>query len=227
MFDAGVKSFVKNILLGGKVPIVYFSHRVEFQARGLPHIHGVCWIDKGFLSERGINGDLMDNEEAAVILADELVSCHLPDLEEKPLGDIVRQVQIHKHTKSCKKYNGICRYGFAKLPCPKTLIAKPIEVIYPDMDEKDRKSLKAKAEKVLGLAKKLMNEEGFNDKMSHKDFCKILGVSEEEYIKYMEISQQGEILILKRICNEGFVNNYIQPRDAYSLECKHGLATNG
>ena len=42
-FDARVKSFVKNILMGGgkdKVPIKYWSYRVEFQARGMPHIHG-------------------------------------------------------------------------------------------------------------------------------------------------------------------------------------------
>ena len=43
LFDARVKSFIRNILLGNgqdKVPIEYFSYRVEFQARGLPHIHG-------------------------------------------------------------------------------------------------------------------------------------------------------------------------------------------
>ena len=49
LFDARVKSFMKNILLGrgeGKVAIAQYSYRVEFQARGLPHIHGVCWIEK-------------------------------------------------------------------------------------------------------------------------------------------------------------------------------------
>ena len=43
LFDARVKSFIRNILLGcgqDKVPISHFSYRVEFQARGLPHIHG-------------------------------------------------------------------------------------------------------------------------------------------------------------------------------------------
>ena len=43
MFNARVDSFIKNILLGSgpnKVPISRYSYRVEFQARGLPHIHG-------------------------------------------------------------------------------------------------------------------------------------------------------------------------------------------
>ena len=38
LFDARVKSFVKNILMGGgkdKVPFQYYSYRVEFQARGM------------------------------------------------------------------------------------------------------------------------------------------------------------------------------------------------
>ena len=64
LFDARVKSFVKNILMGSgknKVPIAYFSYRVEFQARGMPHIHGVAWIKKGWLEERGIFGYLSDH----------------------------------------------------------------------------------------------------------------------------------------------------------------------
>ena len=43
MFNARVDTFIKNILLGSgvnKVPISCYSYRVEFQARGLPHIHG-------------------------------------------------------------------------------------------------------------------------------------------------------------------------------------------
>ena len=114
LFDARVKSFVKNILLGrgnGKVTISHYSYRVEFQARGLPHIHGVCWIEKEELLRRGITGDLSENDEAAVKLADDLVTCKLPQNDDE-LKKIVSDVQIHKHTKSCLKYNGICRYGF-------------------------------------------------------------------------------------------------------------------
>lgn len=43
LFNARVEAFIKNILLGkGKdqIPMSFFSYRVEFQARGLPHIHG-------------------------------------------------------------------------------------------------------------------------------------------------------------------------------------------
>ena len=48
-FDARVKSFITNILMGhgdDKVPFEHYSYHVEFQARGMPHIHGVAWINK-------------------------------------------------------------------------------------------------------------------------------------------------------------------------------------
>lgn len=43
LFNARVNAFIKHILMGcgkGQVPMSFFSYRVEFQARGLPHIHG-------------------------------------------------------------------------------------------------------------------------------------------------------------------------------------------
>ena len=49
LFDARVKSFIKNILMGpgkDKISFKYYSYRVEFQARGMPHIHGTVNIFK-------------------------------------------------------------------------------------------------------------------------------------------------------------------------------------
>ena len=43
------------------------------------------------------------------------------------LKDIVEQVQIHHHTKSCYKKGKGCRYGFPKLPSNRTIIAQPIQ----------------------------------------------------------------------------------------------------
>ena len=110
IFDARVKSFVKNILMGkgqDKIPFSYYSYRVEFQARGMPHIHGVLWIDKEWLNDFGIAGYLTDQPHLAVKLADQLLSCEIPDDEN--IAEKVTQVQKHRHTKSCLKYNGTCR----------------------------------------------------------------------------------------------------------------------
>ena len=147
LFDARVKSLIKNTLMGtgkGKIPIAYFSYRVEFQARGMPHIHGVAWIEKSWLEERGITGYLSDQIDKAVELASELISCQVP--EGTKLGRIVSEVQKHGHTKSCLKYNGSCRFGFPKLPCPKTLMAEPLP---EDMSEDEKSDLLKKASETL------------------------------------------------------------------------------
>ena len=216
LFDARVKSFIKNILLGrgeGKVAIANYSYRVEFQARGLPHIHGVCWIEKKELIHRQIFGDLMDNEEEALKLADELISCALPE-DEPELRTIVSQVQKHKHTPSCLKYDGVCRYGFPKLPSPRTVLSKPLD---PEMEEKERNEKKAKASKILGKAKKLLNDleakkllndPSLDENMTLEEFYASIGTTEDEYVEALQISERGKVLVLKRKINERMINNY-------------------
>ena len=59
---------------------------------GLPHIHGVAWIDPEWLSEFGIFGKLADQPEKTAELADILVSCSVTTDDEK-LNDNVKLVQ--------------------------------------------------------------------------------------------------------------------------------------
>ena len=211
LFDARVKSFIKNILLGrgkDKVEISHYSYRVEFQARGQPHIHGVSWIAKHELESRGIEGELMDNETAALKLVDELVTCSLPD-DNDNLRQIVKEVQKHKDTPSCLKYNGFCRYGFPRLPSARTLLARPLEETHPEMSEEDRKALKDRATEVLERAKKLLSDDNFNEEMSLKDFITEIGAKDQtEYETFLSISERGKVLILKRTCKERNINNY-------------------
>ena len=86
IFDERVKSFVRNILMGNgknQVPLRYYSYRVEFQARGMPHIHGVAWIDNDYLvNDCGIQGFLSNKDcgDAVAQLADKLISCKFPEV---------------------------------------------------------------------------------------------------------------------------------------------------
>ena len=150
----------------------------------------------------------MENEAEAVKLADELISCRLPDKTEEPLFDIVNQSQRHKHTKSCLKYNGHCRYGFPKLPSPKTIVAKPLELTHPNMKEAEKDELKARVTEVLGAAKKLLEDPNFDENMSIEQFCTEIKTNVNEYLKLLSISNRGKVLILKRQCNERYLNNY-------------------
>ena len=75
-------------------------------------------------------------EEDVANLADELITCKLPEDETSTLYSIVSTVQKHDHTKSCLKKHGKCRYGFPKLPSDRTLLAKPLPDDLPDRQTK-------------------------------------------------------------------------------------------
>ena len=164
------------------------------------------------MAEKKIFGDLLDNIKEAVKLADDLISCRLPNIEEKPLYDIVNEVQRHKHTKSCLKYNGNCRYGFPKLPSPETLVAQPIDTLYPEKDEKWKTKMKERALEVLGAARKLLDDPNFDENMTLDDFYKAIPcankTNKKEYLDLLKITERGKVLILKRECKERYINNY-------------------
>ena len=46
-FDNRVKEFMKHIVMAKENPMntKLFNYRVEFQARGAAHVHGVLWMD--------------------------------------------------------------------------------------------------------------------------------------------------------------------------------------
>ena len=206
MFDSRVKSFVKNILMGkglDKVPFRYYSYRVEFQARGMPHIHGVAWIEKEWLDSHQIPHNISDNPEKALILAEKLISCDIPEAND--MKKIVSEVQQHNHTKSCMKYNGTCRYGFPRLPSPKNLIAKPLS---KEMPQKEKESIKSKASETLTKAKNFIQSSDFDRNMSFENFLKKIEVKEEDYMKSLSISSTGSVLVLKRALNDVYTNNY-------------------
>ena len=206
LFDARVKSFIKNILMGrgkGKINLAYYSYRVEFQARGMPHIHGVAWIEEDELAKREITGYLCDQPRKTEELAVELISCELPESDEE-LRSIVSEVQRHKHTKSCRKYTGSCRYGFPKLPSPKTFMTEPIK----DMDDKEKEELIKKATETLKHAKEMLDDPECKDEMSFEEFLIKLGVEEDVYLRYISIIHKSRTLVLKRKVSERFINNY-------------------
>ena len=209
LFDARVKSFIKNILMAGgndKVPFKYFSYRVEFQARGMPHIHGVAWISPEYLHKNKLNGHLCDLDENKLIdLVESLVTCEIPENDEN-LKNLV-QSQMHGHTGSCLKYNGKCRYGFPKLPSEKTIVAQPLP---ETLDKEERKKMLEDAKNTLTKAMDLLNSPDLDENMSLEDFVKTINpeLSKEEYMRHISITERGKTVILKRTLKERMANNY-------------------
>ena len=133
-FDHRVKMFMKNIVMGDNNPmnVQYFNYRIEFQARGAGHTHGVLWLDLGAV-ERDLEGNKIyhiNNQGISVpklifpgvkeamtkikndeILTDEDVENLVKfvdtfvtvNLDDQDVKGIVNEVNTHHHTKACRK----------------------------------------------------------------------------------------------------------------------------
>ena len=84
IFDKRVKDFHTEVLK--KKGICYYVYRVEFQMRGLPHIHGVAWLNtegvKNCVGEDGLFREDSTGEEYIVNLIDKWMQCSLYSEQE-------------------------------------------------------------------------------------------------------------------------------------------------
>ena len=79
MFDHRVTSFINDIVKSPSNPIgnvIDFFYRVEFQARGSPHIHCLFWVENA-----PKYGECPDEEFIAFV--DQYSTCRLPNKDEE------------------------------------------------------------------------------------------------------------------------------------------------
>ena len=150
-FQHRVDAFIKNIIFGKNNPmhIKNLSYKVEFQGRGAGHIHGVLWADmlkiqkgeksnepefqhlsKAFRKLR--ENEPLEEKEIAELekYVDKFVTCSLnPDkLESMGCSDgislirLAEEVQQHRHTRTCHKYDSTCRFHKPSFPIMKTTV---------------------------------------------------------------------------------------------------------
>ena len=118
--------------------------------RGAAHCHGVLWVDmESYLSQEGTDIEKMflqpayqklindtipssEEEEAVVIYVDRFVTC---SIQEPISRDIALEVNHHKHSHTCRKYGGVCRFDFPRYPCLHTVLAKPLRLTH-EYDER-------------------------------------------------------------------------------------------
>ena len=141
---------------------------------------------------------LSDIEKQALAdFADLFITCSLKNpLTEK----IVRAVNIHFHTKTCRKYCPRCRFYFPRFPSLKTIISEPIR-----MAEKDLKKQKEKAEKAKLVKDKVI--EILEDKEKMEVIQKIRSDEIEDWKKgeqnksELKLWKKERLLSLLRIAN--------------------------
>ena len=92
----------------------------------MPHLHGVFWLEEKKVKEyKEKEDDEEFSDEKVVHLIDEWISCSI-DTGDEDLNELVKELNIHKHTKSCQKGNNPCRFSFPRLPSNRTLISNPL-----------------------------------------------------------------------------------------------------
>ena len=187
----------------------HYSYWIEFQIRGLPHLHGVFWLEESYIEKFNKNGEF-DDEEVPNLIND-WISCSL-DTGDSKLNKIVREVNVHKHTKSCRRSNKICRFNFPRMPSDRTLIAKPLDE--ENLGKNKCAEMRLKAKNILDKVKNHIAEMK-DDDLETKSLDAILssesvGINSEDYHWALSISTRGDMVILKRKPNEIWVNNYNQ-----------------
>uniref|UniRef100_A0A3Q3GL43 ATP-dependent DNA helicase n=1 Tax=Kryptolebias marmoratus TaxID=37003 RepID=A0A3Q3GL43_KRYMA len=228
MFEKRVDALFRDLILSPAQPIGpvddYF-YRVEFQARGSPHIHAVIWISGAPEMEDPSCCDEVVN------FIDRYISCQLPDETTDPeLHKIVTEVQMHskKHSKSCKKGNVQCRFGFPKLPMDCTRITIPqldFDLENEDNEEEKQGKEKQGQKKSKKIKSRIISNQQreakrklkpvrdllMDEKSSLMDLSELLQacmMTKDECNGHVDALTSGMVVMMKRDPKDSWVNGY-------------------
>ena len=239
-FDHRIKSFIKHILMGkgkGKLIFEHYSYRIEFQIRGLPHLHGALWLSRKYLDTWiGKDVTLQESkkyEEIIDKIVKKLITCEIPEIpqnkeeisdeddekkkeredfikKQNDLKDKVLKLQVHRHTKTCEKHGTKCRFGFPRYPSNKTLISVPPEERpeFKDLDKEEKEKLLEKYKNTLEKVKNALEDKELDDNLTLEEFLETLKIELNDYEKALQTSERGRVLVLERTLKERYVNNY-------------------
>ena len=209
-FQYRVQVFFKEILVDGPLgKTTYYVYRIEFQIRGSPHVHSFLWIQNA----PKLNSE---TEEEYLKFVENIISAQLPDPLEKPdLYNLVKNYQVHTHSKTCRKYNSNkCRFHYGRYFTDRTILAKPLP---SDITVEVRNSVLLWRNQILEKVKKYIDEYLYPAKNNIdncgtiSDILKSLEIDVEDYYNALAISKDNDYeLHLIRSPNSCFVNNYFE-----------------
>ena len=125
----------------------------------------------------------------------------------KDVARIAGEVNKHHHTKTCRKHDTTCRFGYPRLPAPYTIVVEPCKADTPARKEK----LLTKYRKVISKVQDVIEDEDAMQKIMSqydkqnetkeeytanrekriKQMCQLADVSYDEYIKAISTSKTG------------------------------------
>ena len=172
-------------------------------------------------------GELEPEEEKAVVnFIDQYTTVSLCEAEVGArVVKIVKEVNQHHHTKTCRKGYPRCRFRYPKYPIWKTILVKP----YPpcEFEEERDKTLKYYREILQKVRELLDDEELLNSIMERYDkktetketyeinrkkrvleLLKVAEVSESDYVRALSYQRVGYSYHQKRDIDEIYINSY-------------------
>ena len=160
-----------------------YTFKVEFQERGAGHYHGTLWLDLPKLEMvKEINGELRMTEEKGPMngivkafrklkntqkLDKDDMKCLVNFIDSfitvstcesvvgKDVAKAAKEVNQHRHSKTCRKYGGICRFNYPKPPAPCTMIVQPLV----DNDSKRRAKKLSDCHRIIASVMSVVDDE--------------------------------------------------------------------
>ena len=148
-------------------------------------------------------------------------------LHENSVGQavakIARDVNVHNHTKTCRKYDDSCRFKYPRFPTNETIIAKPQRGTKAEKDRivRHSKEILSKVSEVLDDTEtiaEIMNKynKQQESKLEHPkcikdritELCLKANVTYDEYMKALSVSKLGYKVVQQRDLDEIYVNSY-------------------
>ena len=202
MFDHRVKLFLNTVIRSPAAPIgnvIDWFYRVEWQARGSPHIHCLFWVKDAPMLGR-------DTDLAVCDFVDQFISCKVPP-EEVALHNKVDRFQHHSkhHTKSCKKGNSPCRFNYPRPVAKTTFVSRPVS----KTDEHAPSNAEIEhARNQLSSVRDMLNGDLENDNISVDELLEKAGMTWATYRKFFDIVTKKVTVVMKRDLKDCWINNY-------------------
>ena len=216
--------FIKNIVMskGNPMSIKYHSYKVEFALRGAGHIHGVLWVDwdkmkiggnddkedvvniEAALSKIKMDEQLSTEEKESIVwFADKFISCSLKDPRTEA---IVKAVNMHHHTKTCRKYDCKCRFFSPRFPCLRTIVAEPVRMTSTSPEK--QKEILDHYKQILEKVKIVLEDEN-----AMEEIRKVHEEDIDEYKQLLQLVQKIELLLEENVKQNKNFPMFINDKD--------------
>ena len=191
---------------------------------GAAHVHGVLFINIDKLIEnetkngntsfkylksalKAASDNSVPNEEekkALVAFSDRFVSCSLTNPDTKKIAE---EVQLHRHTKCCRKRGSNCRFNYPRLPALKTILSIPMKLLFDEENEDDKRETSNLVKSVLDKVKDVLED---GDLM--EELCQIRCDEIDDLLQ-----QRTIILNARKFVEDPVLKKKIQD---YDIDCK-------